>query len=315
MKGCLAVTGALGGLGANVVREAVATGMEVRALVRRDPGSAAPKGVTYVRGDAGNVKDMAALVRGADAVLHCANVNITQDWAATVLRLIDVALEACVGEGVRLVFPANVWVFGRGEPGVRFPESRAVAPISAMGRARAEQEKRIRESKAPFAMVRLPEFYGPHVVTLTGPPLRAATLGKTVQWFGKPDVDVELVFMPDGARAMVAVASNAAAEGHCFHVPGARAITPRAYFAEAIRQTSGRSGFRCVPAWAVRLAGRVYAPARAFADIVHLWEDPVLLDGSSYEKTIGPLPRTPYEEGIARTLEWIAANPGVKMYY
>ena len=37
--------------------------------------------------------------------------------------------------------------------------------------------------------------------------------------------------------------------------------------------------------------------------------DPILLDGSKFEARIGPLPRTPYREGIRETLAWFRTHP------
>jgi len=310
----VAITGALGGLGANVAREALARGLAVRALVRRDPPRA-EEGLEYVQGDAARLEDLIALVRGADALLHCVNVHFDADWDRTVLSLLEKAVEACRREDVRLVFPANVWVFGRGRRGHRIAEGEALAPVSNKGRVRATQEELLRSSGVRFAMVRLPEFYGPHVGTLTGPPLRRVATGRSVVWFGDADLDAELVFMPDAARALLEVACAADADGTCFHLPGARAITPRAFFAEAFRQ-SGRGGrLFTVPAWLVHAASPLSPLARGFSDILHLWEDPILLDGSRYRRRFGTVPATSYEEGIAATLAWLRDNPTAPMHY
>lgn len=311
----IAVIGALGGLGANVVRDALARGHRVRALVRRDPPFDAPAGVDWVRGDAHDVDTVAALVRGCDALAHCANVNIGPTWANTVLGMLDTAIAGCRRHDTKLVFPANVWVFGRGRPGERVDEQVPFSPCSDKGRVRAEQERRIRVSGIRHVMVRLPEFYGPHVVTLTGPMFRAALRGDTVRWFGDLDAEVEFVFMPDGARALVEVAAARGIDRDVFHLPGATPTTPRALLGEAIRQAGSASKLRALPPWLVRTAG-VFAPkARAFADILHLWEHPIVLDGGKYRAQFGELPATPYDDGIAHTLAWLREHIDVPMYY
>ena len=55
--------------------------------------------------------------------------------------------------------------------------------------------------------------------------------------------------------------------------------------------------------------------ARAFADILHLWEAPVLLDGTKLRARLPSLRTTPYEEGLAVTIDWLRANPNVRMYF
>ncbi|MCC6900978.1 MAG: sugar nucleotide-binding protein [Polyangiaceae bacterium] len=312
MSAELAVTGALGGLGANVVAEATRRGIAVRALTRRE--AALPEGATAVRGDALLVEDLVRLTEGAAALVHAVNVSFSADWERSVTRLLDAAIAACRRTGARLVYPGNVWVFGRGRPGTRYDERAPHAPCSSKGRTRAGNEATLRASGVSYSVVRLPEFYGPHVTTLTGPPLRNIAQGRTARWFGDPDLPIELVYMPDAARLLVDVATDAGAANESFHLPGASAITPRAFFAEGVRQAGGRGKLQALPTWVVRAAGVLSPSARAFSDILHLWEAPILLDGGKARERFDLRP-TPYSEGLERTLGWLREHPDVKMHY
>ncbi len=312
MSAVLAVTGALGGLGAIVVAEAARRGIAVRALTRRE--AALPEGATAMRGDALAVGDLVRLTDGAAALVHAVNVSFSADWERSVTGLLDTAIEACRRTGARLVYPGNVWVFGRGLPGKRYDEREPHAPSSSKGRTRAANEATLRGSGVSYSVVRLPEFYGPHVTTLTGPPLRNIAQGKTARWFGDPELEIELVYMPDAARLLVDVATDASAANEVFHLPGAGAITPHAFFSEAIRQSGGRGKLQALPTWVVRAAGVLSPSARGFADILHLWEDPILLDGGKARARFDLRP-TPYSEGLERTLAWLRENPDVKMHY
>lgn len=306
----IAVSGGMGGLGQNVVREALARGIRVKVLARRQ--APVPAGAELVIGDAGS--DLEPFLAETDVLVHAVNVPFTDAWSTTVTRLLEAAIAACTRTGTRLLYPANVWVFGRRERGRRVAEGASPSPCSEKGRTRANNEAALRSSRARWTIVRLPEFYGPHVTTLTGPPLRNLVLGRTATWFGDPDLDVELVFMPDAARTLVDVALAPDTEREAFHLPGASAITPRRFFEEAARQAGGRARFRALPTWTVKLAAPFSARARGFADVLHLWEDPILLDGSKLEARL-PRKPTPYADGIAATLAWLRDNPGVKMHY
>ncbi|MBA2539702.1 MAG: NAD(P)H-binding protein [Deltaproteobacteria bacterium] len=154
------VTGAGGGLGSNVVRAAVGRGHAVRALVRDPEKAKLPEGVTAIRGDALDVDAMRRAAEGCAAVFHLANVVIGKDWIPVTARLLDAAIAACASSGARLVFPANVWVFGRGVPGRLIDETAPHAACSKMGRARVAKENAIRAAKIRWTMIRLPEFYG-----------------------------------------------------------------------------------------------------------------------------------------------------------
>jgi nucleoside-diphosphate-sugar epimerase len=39
--------------------------------------------------------------------------------------------------------------------------------------------------------------------------------------------------------------------------------------------------------------------------MLYLQETPVILDDSKLQRLLGPLPKTSYDEGIRRTLEWL----------
>lgn len=312
MAARIAVTGALGGLGRNVVLEAVRRGHHVRALVRKP--STLPEGADVVRGDARLVDDLVRLTEGVDTLVHAVNIPFSSDWSHSVTALIDAAITACTRTHTRLVYPGNVWVFGRGEPGRTYSETDAHAACSEKGKTRAANEARLLQSGVRFSIVRLPEFYGPHVTTLTGPPLRSIALGRTATWLGNPDLEVEFVYMPDAAKVLLDVALAEGIDGETFHFSGVEPITPRAFFGEAIRQAGAGAKLRALPTWVVRLLAPFSRPAAGFSDIVHLWEAPILLDGTKLDGRFSPQ-RTSYREGIAATLEWARANPLVKMHY
>ena len=308
------VTGATGSLGSNVIAEAVQRGLEVRALVRDPARVHDADGVELVQGDALDSEALTRALEGREALFHIVNVALGGDWVDTTARLLDSALIACRTTGARLVFPGNVWIYGRGSPGDKIPESRAPTPCSKLGRARLAKEERLRASGARFVVVRLPEFYGPHVQTLTGPPLKRIVAGRTGYWFGPPDVEVEFVFMPDAARVLLDLGLASDVDGQTFHLPGAAPTTPRAFFSQAIR-LAGAGAFAALPGWTVRVAGLVSPMARTFADILHLWEAPVLLDGTKLRARLPGVHSTPYEEGLGATIAWLRAHPNVRMYF
>jgi nucleoside-diphosphate-sugar epimerase len=115
------------------------------------------------------------------------------------------------------------------------------------------KEERLRVSGVRFVIVRLPQFYGPHVQTLTGPPLKRIVAGRTGLRFGPPDVPVEFVFMPDAARVLLDV-GLAQEHGQTFHLPGDGPTTPQTLFSQAIR-IAGAGNFAALPGWTVRAAG------------------------------------------------------------
>jgi len=148
----LAITGATGFVGSSVLGEAVAQGHRVKALARRE--QPALDGVEWVRGDLNDTAALAALVDGADAVIHVAGLTNTPDPAefegANVTGTANV-IAAMTGAGVkRLVFVSSL--------AARMPE------LSAYGASKARAEALVEASGLDWTTVRPPGVYGPRDV-------------------------------------------------------------------------------------------------------------------------------------------------------
>lgn len=148
----LAITGSTGFVGGAVLDAALAQGHQVRALTRRE--QAARAGVAWVRGDLDDAAALAALVAGADAVIHVAGLTNTPDPAqfaiANVTGTANV-IAAMKGAGCkRLVFVSSL--------SARKPE------LSAYGASKAKAEALVEASGLDWTTVRPPGVYGPRDV-------------------------------------------------------------------------------------------------------------------------------------------------------
>jgi nucleoside-diphosphate-sugar epimerase len=303
------VLGAGGGLGRNVVEAAVRAGQKVSAFVRQIRGEPFPANVQVIQGDATRQEHVTRALQGIDVAYFCLNPRLTR-WLDDFPPLLATAVVAARQTGTRLVFPANVWIYGPGRPGQLVAETCAPSPTSQRGRLRAGMEQTLRDSGCRYCMVRLPEFYGPHVVTLTALVYRAALRGARTLWPGPLGVEVEFVFMADAAEALVQVGSAEGIDSDVFHVPGIR-TSPREFISAVYGAVGIRPKALAVPPFVLKLAGYVSATARAAADFAHLWTWPILLDGSKYASRFGRVPQTPYHEGIARTVAWHRRVPNL----
>ncbi len=307
----IAVLGAGGGLGRNVVDAARAAKHDVVALVRDPKRAELPDDVTTVVGDATRVDDVADAMTGADATMFCVMPPFAT-WLTTFRPLLECAIAAALQTDTRLVFPANVWIYGPGRADELVAEARPPSPTSQRGKLRAEMEQQIRAAGIRHAMVRLPEFYGPSVVTLTARVFRAALADRRAMWPGPLEVTIELVYMPDAARALVEIATAADCDGAVFHLPGAQ-TTPR-QFIELVYRVAGRTPrVLAVPRWVLSAGGVFDATLQGAADIGHLWTHPVLLDGTKYASRFGVTPLTPLADAIATTLAWHRAHPELRL--
>ena len=55
----------------------------------------------------------------------------------------------------------------------------------------------------------------------------------------------------------------------------------------------------------IRFLGLFSLNMREVVEMFYLNEEPVVLSGEKYEKNIGPLPRTPYEDGLKATIDYM----------
>jgi nucleoside-diphosphate-sugar epimerase len=145
----VAITGATGFVGSALIDRALAEGLEVRALARSE--QAPRKGVTWVKGDLANVRALARLMRGAEAIIHVAGVVNAPDAAgfeagnvAGTLTVIEAARKAGVP---RFVFVSSL---SAREPG-----------LSDYGASKAKAEKLVKASGLDWTIVRPPAIFGP----------------------------------------------------------------------------------------------------------------------------------------------------------
>ncbi|WP_018905331.1 SDR family oxidoreductase [Variovorax paradoxus] len=129
------VTGATGLLGNNLVRELVARGVSVKALVRSKAKGqqqfAGVKGVELVLGDMADVPAFAGALQGCDAVFHTAaffrdNFKGGSHWQE--LKRINVdgtrqLIEQAYGAGIRRFVQTSSIAVLNGEPGVPMDET------------------------------------------------------------------------------------------------------------------------------------------------------------------------------------------------
>lgn len=145
----IAVTGGTGFVGSHLIEQALAAGHELRALTRRpQPGRA---GVTWVEGALGNPNSMAALVAGADAVLHIAGVINAPDRAGFAAGNIEgtrVLIAAAEAAGIRRFIQVSSLT-------AREPD------LSLYGWSKAEADALLMASGLDWTIVRPPAIFGP----------------------------------------------------------------------------------------------------------------------------------------------------------
>lgn len=298
----LAITGATGFVGRSVIDAALGTGHQLRALARRDHAPCA--GVEWVRGDLADAGALAALIAGADAVVHIAGLTNTPDpaafEAANVTGTANVITAMRAAQVKRLVFVSSL--------ASRKPE------LSAYGASKGRAETLVEASGLDWTSVRPPAVYGPRDIDMLDL-FRAAKWGVVPL---PPGGATSIIHVADLADLLVTLVQNTAPtrkqtyepddgrEGGWSHKELAqaigRAVGKRSVFAphlprvvldaaatadrmlrgDSAKITPDRVGYMCHPNWVVR-SDRHVPPS--------IWQ-----------------PRIAGEEGLKATADWYACE-------
>ena len=293
----LALSGATGFVGAHLLDLALGEGHTVRALTRRRQP---PRdGVTWVEGALGDAAALAALVKGADAVIHVAgviNADAAGFEAGNVAGTAAMLRAAEQGEVGRFVHVSSL---AAREPG-----------LSLYGASKARSEALVEASPLTSAIVRPPAVSGPgdrETLAL----FRVARRGLVVL---PPAGKLSLIHVDDLARLLLVLARSDATlmvepdDGH----PGG--WTHEA-FAHALGQAVGREVRTfAAPRFLLTLAARADvlvrgAKAKLTPDRAACFCHP---DWTVAADRAAPAdlwrPRIDTEQGLAATARWYEAQ-------
>lgn len=186
----LALTGATGFVGKATVDHALARGIHIRALTRRD--QPAREGVTWIAGSLNDEDALARLASGADAVIHIAGVVNAPTPQGFIHGNVD---------GTRRMAAAAASMSVR-----RFVHVSSLAArepqLSQYGHSKERAEEEVRNSGLDWTMVRPPGVYGPGDLEMRDI-FRMAKKGFVVL---PPAGRISLIHVADLARLLVTLA-------------------------------------------------------------------------------------------------------------
>ncbi|MGY1672418.1 NAD-dependent epimerase/dehydratase family protein [Geodermatophilus sp. SYSU D00710] len=277
-------------------------------LVSRS-GAPAPDGVEVVRGDVTDPAFARAVTAGARVVHQALNPPYAR-WAAEFPRLQAAALAGAQAAGARLVSTENVYAYGRagGRP---FTEDRPHAATTRKGRLRAAMSGELlaahRAGRVEVVIARASDYYGPRggaQSNLGDRVFRAVLAGRAATVLGDPDQPQTYTHVPDIAEGLAALGDAPDAGGQVWHLPNDPATHTARELVHLACAAAGRPpvAVRRVPTAVLRAAGLVDRPVRELVEMRYEFEEPFVVDSSRITERLG-LRATPYEEGVARTLD------------
>jgi nucleoside-diphosphate-sugar epimerase len=302
------VLGASGGMGYSIVNELSSRGIHVVAFARTkaklEKLFKENENVTVMAGDLFQIADLEAAASGTEFIFQAANIPYP-DWGKKWPVLMSNVLHVSEQQSAKLVMVDNIYAYGRSK-GKKINEMTPKHPHTKKGNIRLQVEELIRESNVPSLIAHFPDFYGPNAEnTVLHYTLQNAVRNQKFGYVGDQKIAREFIFTPDGARAIVNLALSEASYGQNWNIPGSGVIPGE----EVVRIIGSLTGcdkrVSTVTKNMIRFLGFFNASMKETVEMFYLYEDPVVLDGAKYEKLIGSLPSTSYEEGLRQTIDYM----------
>ena len=216
-------------------------------------------------------------------------------------------LDAAIQAGVKnIVLIGTVYPYGM--PTTQpVAESHAKVPCSFKGKMRQQQEAILLDAHAKglinATILRLPDFYGPGVdKSYLYSAIQAGVSGQTADLIGPIDAPHEFLYAPDVGEVVRKLAMTKAAYGRDWNLAGCRTTSQAELIAIIEQQTGQPLKRRVAGKFALRLLGLFDRFLREVVEMHYLLTNPIIMDDSALEELIGPIAKTSYEEGIAKSL-------------
>jgi nucleoside-diphosphate-sugar epimerase len=305
MKGRILVLGAAGRLGfaaAHAFRDA---GWIVVSLVRPGTGARALQGTQVVEVHALDRPALIEAARDADVVLHALNPPYT-GWDLLALPLAYAAIDAAEKAGATLLFPGNLYNYGKGLPPV-IDEATPMRPSAHKGHLRVAVEQRIREATdrgMRAIILRAGDFFGAGRGSWFDLVIAKDLQRGILTYPGPFDLMHEWAYVPDLAQAFVQVTERRAdlPAFETFGFPG-HAVTGHEFLdaiagATAVPVTAKRMSW-----WIVHALSPFLKVSRELSEIAYLWHAPHRIAGDKLRGLVGEIPDTPLQQAMQHAVD------------
>ncbi len=305
MSGKILILGAAGKLGFAAAKAFRDAGWEVRSQVRPGHAAVVAEGTTAVEDDGLHAEAMIEAAAGVDVVLHALN-SAYRNWASEALPMVDIAIAAAEAAGATLIFPGNVYAYGKRMPTL-LDETTPMQPTTRKGKIRLEAERRLiaaSDRGLQVLIVRAGDFFGGRPGSWLDLVIARDVDADVLRYPGPSGAVHAWAYLPDLAAAIVRLVEKRGELGRfeAFGFAG-HALTGHELLT-AIRLDIGRRlKLKPFPWWFLMLMSPFVADARELVELRYLWEVPHRISGERLRAVIGELPQTPLEDAIRAALD------------
>ncbi len=306
------VFGSTGAYGYAIIRELEKRGKTVRAVCRNHQKASGlfSSKVEIFQADIMSEDLVAKACEGASVIYAGFNFPYAA-WKTGFPEGIKNIIKGCAGNNAILVFPGNVYGYGKFK---RLPvdEGHPLSARSKKGiiRNRIEAELMDNHRKGKFNLIipRFADFYGPNVTNdLYGAIFRNAINGTGSIWPANADVPHQFTFINDAARATMDLVENSDSYGETFHICG-EAITARDFISKVYLSAGNHPKIRVVSKALLAFMGIFNSQARELLELLYEYDEPYILGDSKFRRLFPSFTYTNYDAGIRETLSWFKSH-------
>jgi nucleoside-diphosphate-sugar epimerase len=281
MAGSVLILGASGKIGRHSERAFRTAGWQVRRYNRdRD--------------------DLAQIAQGCDVIVNGMNPPDYHNWMEIVPRITKQVIGAARETGATVIVPGNVYHFGA--DGGLWSEMTPPNPVSKKGEIRQRMEQEYKTSGVQTIILRAGNFIDPdrQGCVMSQVYLRALKRNKiTVP--GPVDIRQAMCFLPDWARAAVALAEKRRTLGKYEDIPfEGHTLTARDIKTGLERILNQDLTFVGFPWWLFTLAAPVWELAREMNEMRYLWNTDHALSNARLHRLLTDFEVTPLDQVLRK---------------
>ena len=296
-------------LGAGPVAKATVTALLARGLkvrvVHRSGTFTKQAGLEVVVADIADVAQLTQAFTGSAVVYMCA-MPAYHRWAQEFDAMMANVLQACATTGSAMVFADNLYMYQE-SPNTPYTETTPLQPTTRKGVVRARIAEMVlqahRDGKVKTAIARASDFFGPRVdnAMLGNRFFPQLIAGKTVQWFGNPDMPHTFTFVPDFGKALVELGVDGMGWGEVWHVPNSITCTAREAAAAAAKLTKQPVKLKGGGRLMLHGVGIFIPAAKETIEMLPHFETPYVVDDSKWHSRMHTR-ATPWDAALAETV-------------
>ncbi len=296
-------------LGAGPVAKATVTALLARGLpvrvVHRSGSFPKQPGLEVLAADISDLAQLTQAFKNSAVVYMCATPAYHR-WAQEFDTMMRNVLQACAANNSAMVFADNLYMY-QASPHAPLTENTPLKPTTRKGVVRARIADMVlhahRDGTVKTAIARASDFFGPGVDNaMLGkrffPQLIA---GKTVQWFGNPDIPHTFTYVPNFGKALVELGVDGKGWGEAWHVPNTITCTAREAAAATAALTKQPVKLKGGGRLMLRIVGFFIPAAKEMIEMLPHFETPYEVDDSKWRSRMHTK-ATPWSEALSVTV-------------